>query len=132
MIIGIGIDIVEVNRIATAVKRKGFLQKVFTDTEREYCQSRGRNSAASYAARFAGKEAVAKAFGTGFYPGEAKEIEIVNNKEGCPGVILHGGFLELSEKMGVAKIYISLTHSKEYAAAQAILWGSVTADESSN
>ncbi|MDR1701657.1 MAG: 4'-phosphopantetheinyl transferase superfamily protein, partial [Sporomusaceae bacterium] len=60
MIIGIGIDIAEINRIAAAVKRESFVQKVFTDQEREYCQNQRRHAAASYAARFAAKEAVAK------------------------------------------------------------------------
>jgi holo-[acyl-carrier protein] synthase len=122
MIIGIGIDVIEISRIAAAIQKEGFLKKVYTEQERKYCQNRGRHAVASYAARFAAKEAVSKAFGTGFYPGEAKDIEIVNAANGCPEVILAGDFLQLAKKAGVAKIHISLTHTKEYAAANAVLW----------
>jgi len=131
MIIGIGIDVIEVSRIASAIKRESFLHRVFTEQEIAYCQNRGRGAAASYAARFAGKEAVAKALGTGFSAGGIKEIEIVNNSEGLPQVVLYGGFLRLAKEKGVAEIYVSLTHTKEYAAAVAILWGEKKKNESS-
>ena len=69
MIIGLGTDIIEIERVRKAVAKKNFRENVFTEREREYCESRGKNSAASYAARFAAKEAFFKALGTGIFTG---------------------------------------------------------------
>ena len=123
MIIGIGIDIIEISRIKNAIIRQSFVHRVFTVHEQQYCESKGVQKAASYAARFAGKEAVMKAFGTGFAGGTLQDIEILLNDKGCPHVQLNGQFAILSKQMGVTAIHISLTHAREYAAAQAILWG---------
>ena len=123
MIIGTGIDIIEISRIKEAIKRQAFVHRVFTAEEQQYCESKGVQKASSYAARFAGKEAVMKAFGTGLAGGSLQDIEILLNDKGCPYVKLSGKFAELAEELGGTSIHISLTHAREYAAAQAILWG---------
>jgi holo-[acyl-carrier protein] synthase len=123
MILGTGIDIIEIERIYKAIHRKVFLEKIFTVEERIYCEKKGVQKAASYAARFAGKEAVMKAFGTGMAGGTFGDIEILPDDRGAPKVFLSGQFAKLAEKVKVADVFISLTHSREYAAAQVILWG---------
>ena len=118
-----GIDLVETVRIARAIERQGeaFLKRVFTDGERAYCDSRA-NSAGSYAARWAAKEAVAKALGTGI-GGDAlwTEIEVVREVSGQPLIKLHGTAAALAARMGVTEVRISLTHTEHYAAAFAVL-----------
>lgn len=131
MILGTGIDIVEIDRIEAAISRERFIQRVFTAAEQTYCNGRGRQRASSYAARFAGKEAVLKAFGTGLVGGELLNIEIMPNSEGCPQVFLTGYFADYAAGLGVTNIYISLTHARQYAAANVILWGGKV-NESSN
>jgi holo-[acyl-carrier protein] synthase len=123
VIIGTGIDIIEIDRIKAAIIRQSFVERVFTLSERQYCESRGLQKASSYAARFAGKEAIMKAFGTGLAGGSLQDIEIFLNDKGCPHVNLSGQFAALARELGVNTIHISLTHAREYAAAQAILWG---------
>jgi holo-[acyl-carrier protein] synthase len=122
MILGIGIDVIEIKRIKAAVLRQAFKRRVFTEKEQAYCDSRGAQQASSYAARFAGKEAVMKAFGTGIAGGSWLDIEILPNDKGQPQVQLYGAFLELAKNQQISEIYISLTHAQEYAAAQALLW----------
>lgn len=123
MIIGVGIDIIEISRIEQAVSRPAFVDRVFTKLEQAYCSNRGVQKASSYAARFAGKEAVLKAFGTGLSGGTLQDIEIINDDRGCPRVTLTGFYANLAKSMGVTQVHLSLTHAREYAAAQAILWG---------
>lgn len=126
MIIGTGIDIIEISRIRQAIERSAFIKRVFTQLEQDYCNSRGVQRVSSYAARFAGKEAVLKAFGTGLSGGSLQDIEILNDCRGCPKVALRGFYADLAMKMNVKQIHISLTHAREYAAAQATLWGGET------
>ena len=123
MIIGIGIDIVEISRIATAIKRTAFIARVFTPAEQAYCESRGVQRAASYAARFAAKEAVLKALGTGLRGGTWQEMEITNDNLGRPLVQMTGYYQSLAGELGVQEIYLSVTHARDYAAAQVVLWG---------
>lgn len=123
MIIGVGIDVVEISRIKKAIIHNGFLQRVFTQMEREYCEARGMQKAASYAARFSGKEAVMKAFGTGLSKGSWQDIEITVNEFGQPQVRLSGYFAELANTKQNARMHISLSHAREYAVAQAVLEG---------
>ncbi|MEG6586819.1 holo-ACP synthase [Dendrosporobacter sp. 1207_IL3150] len=123
MIIGTGIDIIEIDRIEKAIQRDKFVKRVFTVKEQEYCNSRGIQRAASYAARFAGKEAILKAFGTGLVGGELLDIEILPNDKGCPKVSLTGFFSEYAALLEVSDIHITLTHARLYAAANVILWG---------
>ena len=121
MLVGIGTDIVEVARMAKAVESQHFQQRVFTAREVEYCQSRGKQAAQSFAARFAAKEAVLKAFGTGLRGGSLLEIEVVNDELGCPQVNLQGFWAAMAKEKNVSKVWLSLTHTKEYAAAQCVM-----------
>lgn len=123
MIIGVGIDIVEIDRIAAAIARDTFVRRIFTPGEQVYCEGRGRQRAASYGARFAGKEALLKALGTGLSGGRWQDIEILPDTKGRPQVRLTGSFAQIAAAQGVERIYITLTHARQYAAAQVILWG---------
>jgi holo-[acyl-carrier protein] synthase len=116
-------DIVEIDRIQRALTSPKFIERVFTLAEQEYCQSRGKQSAASYAARFAGKEAVLKAFGTGLSGGSLQDIEVLCDQKGCPKVTLYGYYACLATEYGIRTIQISLTHARTYAAATAIFEG---------
>ncbi|MBC8125904.1 MAG: holo-ACP synthase [Gloeobacteraceae cyanobacterium ES-bin-144] len=124
-VFGIGIDVVEVDRIEVAIQRHGdvFLKKIFTPAEREYCESK-KNSAMHYAARFAAKEAVSKALGTGI-GGNAglHDMEVVHDAMGAPKMQLSGAAERFAKEHGISDIQISLTHSRAYAAANAIAVG---------
>lgn len=118
---GIGIDVVEVERIGSSIDEFGekFLNRIFTKSEQGYCESQKR-SVIHYAARFAAKEAIAKAFGTGI----GKEVswldmEIIRQESGEPVVKLYGGGKAFGDKIKVTDIKISLTHAEHYAAANA-------------
>jgi holo-[acyl-carrier protein] synthase len=123
MIIGTGVDIVEVSRIKNAAVRwkENFLKRIFTDKELNYSKER-TTSYQHLAARFAAKEAVLKALGNGWTNRvEWKDIEIWNEKSGKPNVRLSGEVERLSKKMGVGDIIISMSHTRTYAVANAIL-----------
>ncbi|WP_346354866.1 holo-ACP synthase [Azotosporobacter soli] len=123
MILGIGTDVIEIDRIKKAIQNPAFLERVFSPNERTYCNGRGKQAFASYAARFAGKEAVMKALGTGLSGGKLVEIEIMPDAKGKPVVSLTGAFDKIANEIGVQKIYLSLSHCREYATAQAVVWG---------
>ncbi len=123
MVLGVGTDIIEIERMKKAMGREAFLARVFTQEERTYCDGRGAGRAASYAARWAGKEAVLKAFGTGLRQGTLLNVEIVPDVLGAPEVHLSGFFAALAEERGVWRIHLSLSHAREYAVAQCILEG---------
>ena len=123
MIVGVGIDIIEIDRVAAAVERDSFVRRVFADEEQAYCDSRGVHRAASYAARFAAKEATVKALGTGFSGGSWREVYVVLDEKGKPHVRLRGYYADLARSLGVSAIHVSLTHARDYAAAQVIMWG---------
>jgi holo-[acyl-carrier protein] synthase len=118
---GIGIDVVEVERIASSIERHGepFLAKLFTAAERAYCESR-KNPAMHYAARFAAKEAVAKALGTGIGDVGWREIEIITGPRRQPALRLHGHARRLAESLGLRAWTISLSHTHEHAVAVAV------------
>ncbi len=117
MIIGLGTDIVEISRIKKAIERTStFLEKVYTKKEIEYI-SKKKNPYPSYAGRFAAKEAISKAFGTGVRKFGLLDIEILNDDLGKPLVYLSD---ELIKKYN-GKLNLSISHSKEYATATAIL-----------
>ena len=123
MIIGSGIDLVEVKRIGHSVERFGerFLNRVFTPSEQAYCQ-RKRQSAESFAARFAAKEAGAKALGTGISQGvNWLEIEVTREPSGRPGLQFHGRAAQIAEGLGVVRAALSLTHTNELAMASVVL-----------
>lgn len=121
MIVGVGCDIIEIERIARAIKRESFIRRVFTAEEAAYCQRRGQKAAASFAARFAAKEAVLKALGTGLREGSLQEIAVDNDVLGKPLVQLSGHFAMLAKQLGVKNIQISLSHSRELATAYVIM-----------
>lgn len=119
---GIGIDVVEVGRIAAAIERHGevLLARLFTAAERAYCDSK-KTPALHYAARFAAKEAVAKAFGTGIGShANWLDLEIIHDDAGAPRLVLHGLAAAYATTHAITEIQISLTHAKAYAAANAI------------
>jgi holo-[acyl-carrier protein] synthase len=123
MIFGIGIDVVENARVADAIQRHGdrFIQKIYQASEAEYCRTM-KNPAPHFAARFAAKEAVSKAFGTGFAGQFSwKDIEVRRKATGEPFVVLHDGAAELAKRLGIASVLISLSHSRDYAVANAIV-----------
>lgn len=125
MIKGIGTDVTEVARIAEAIENPKFLARVFTQVEQDYCESRGSQKAQSYAARFCAKEAVMKAFGTGLRGGKLVEIEVRNDALGAPYVILSGYFAKLAHKKHIQLVWVSLSHTKNYATAQCVMEGSL-------
>ncbi len=121
-IYGIGIDVVEIERIAAAIERHGeaFLGKLFTPSERLYCGSQ-KKFALHYAARFAAKEAVSKALGTGIGQHAGwLDLEIAREPSGAPKLVLKGAAAQFAESKGITEVQISLTHAREYAAANAI------------
>ena len=123
MIVGTGIDIAEVPRIAASIERFGnrFLQRIFTEGEIRYCESKA-NRVERYAARFAAKEAAMKAIGTGWSHGVAwRDIEVCREPGGRPTLTFHGKAAEFAAKLGVSHVALSLTHTAEHAIAQVIL-----------
>ena len=123
MIIGTGVDIAEVPRIKESIERHGqrFLQRVFTEGEIRYCESKARRYE-SYAARFAAKEAGMKALGTGWSRGVRWcDIEVVRPKGQRPTIQFHGEAAAIATKLGAKNIALSLTHTAEQALAHVIL-----------
>ncbi len=118
----VGLDVIEIERIRRALDRyPAFRERCFTDAERAYCESR-KNPAQSFAGRFAGKEAVGKAIGLGVARLFAwREIEIVGRPK--PSVTLHGRAAERARSVGARQIDLSMTHSRELAAAVAVVVG---------
>lgn len=123
MIKGIGIDIVEVTRIEKAISRRGgFTERIFTESERDYCLSR-RRPHLHFAARFAAKEAAVKALGTGMRGVKWTDFEVRRDKWGRPYLRLSGSAAELAKERGICDIFISLSLSRESAIASAIAVG---------
>jgi holo-[acyl-carrier protein] synthase len=123
MLIGTGLDLIEVERIAHSIERFGerFLRRVYTDQEIAYC-SRKRVSAESYAARFAAKEAGAKALGTGISRGVTwSEFQVARNRGERPVLELRGRAALLAKELGVRAISLSLTHTGSLAMATVVM-----------
>lgn len=122
MILGIGTDLVAVARIARVLERNPrFVEKVFSGREQEYCNKKA-NPAQSYAARFAAKEAVMKALGTGWDKGISfVQIEVIPQISGKPEIELSGAAKAYAESLGIRQIHLSLSHESEYAAANVVL-----------
>ncbi|MDR2346321.1 MAG: holo-ACP synthase [Planctomycetaceae bacterium] len=124
-IIGIGTDIIECDRISRMLQRhlNSFVRMVFTDTENKYC-SEHKNSNQHYAGRWAAKEAVMKALGTGWITGLTwTDIEIINQIGGKPIIKLHNGATQIADSLGIDEIQISITHCESHAVAFAIAVG---------
>jgi len=111
----VGVDIVEIKRIEAVLRRHGqrFLQRVYTPAEQAYCRGR----VPELAARFAAKEAVSKALGTGMRGIAWQEMEILGDKRGKPLVYLHGRAKARAEELGLSEFAVSLSHSQDYAVA---------------
>jgi len=124
-VLGTGIDIVEIGRLEQVMARRGhrFADRVFTEAERAYCESRPR-PAMHYAGRFAVKEAVLKAIRTGWVKGiRWTDIEVTLGPSGAPSVHLTGGALARATKIGVTSFHISISHTETNAVACAIAEG---------
>ena len=123
MIVGTGIDLAEVPRLAAAIDRFGdrFLRRIFTPDEIRYCESKA-NRVERYAARFAAKEAGLKAIGTGWRRGVSwTDVEVRREPGGRPTLVFHGKAADFAAKLGVKRVSLSLTHTREHAMAQVIL-----------
>jgi len=125
LIVGLGLDIAEVDRIEAAIVRHGapFLERLFTPKEVSYCEKH-KNKFERYAARFAAKEAAMKALGTGWSRGVRwRDIEIVREPSGKPTLRLEGVARQIADRLGVKNISISITHSGNLALAQVVFEG---------
>jgi len=125
MILGTGIDIIEVARIAASYERFGerFVNRILLPDETAYCLTH-KNPAPFLAARFAAKEAVSKAFGTGIGAQLGwRDMEIRRKESGEPFVVLHGNGKKLFETRGAKRLHISISHTEQYAAVVAVLEG---------
>lgn len=118
---GIGVDIVEISRMKSILeKTPAFARRVFTDEERAYCDASSR-PAAHYASRFASREAVLKALGTGFCQGVGrKDVSVTRDKLGKPKALLSGRALEIAQELGVVEVALSITLTGDLAVANAI------------
>lgn len=125
LIVGCGIDLVKIERIEKIIKRWGdnFTSRIFTISERGYCEKKKDNKYQSYAGKFAAKEALLKALGLGLRGVNWKEIEITNNELGQPIIDTSGKLKNIVLTKGVSKYFITISHTKEYAIAEVILEG---------
>ena len=116
--IAVGVDIIEIDRIeqATITLREAFLKRVYTQAELELSD----NQPPSLAVRFAAKEAVMKALGTGARGGGWRDIEILDNDRGAPFIQLHGKARDKAKEIGLSQFSVSLSHSKQYAVAMVV------------
>ena len=124
-IIALGLDLAEVPRIRSMMERHGerFKERTFSAGERAYCD-RNADPAMHYAARFAAKEAVAKALGTGFAEGVGwQDIEVLRSESGQPSIALHNGAAARAAALGITQVLVTLTHTKEIAAASVVAVG---------
>jgi holo-[acyl-carrier protein] synthase len=126
MIVGMGTDLAEIERVQRSIERFGerFLNRIYSAGEIAYCM-RKKNSAESFAARFAAKEAGAKALGTGISHGVSwPEFEVTRAPSGKPSLVLHGRAAELAKRLGVTRVSLSLTHTRGLAMAVVVMEGS--------
>ncbi len=125
MIIGIGVDIVELERFRKTIERQKdrFIRRVFTSVEQDFCNSY-RNPVPCFAARFAAKEAVFKALGTGWAKGVTwLDVEVQRKRQGAPAIVLYGEAQKICTALGAHTVHLSLTHSDKSAVATVILEG---------
>ncbi|HEX3724596.1 MAG TPA: holo-ACP synthase [Pirellulales bacterium] len=124
-IIGIGTDIIECLRIAQMIERHGelFINRVYTQHEIQYCQSR-KLATQHFAGRWAAKEAILKALGTGWRKGISwRDVEVRNEPGGRPTVALRGGARDVVEELGITEMLISISHCRSHATAYALAQG---------
>lgn len=125
MVIGIGIDIAEVDRVRDAIARHGerFLSRIYTEAERRYCESKP-NKFERFAGRFAAKEAAMKAIGTGWHRGVAwRDFEVTRAASGQPIIRFDGEAAKIAESLGVKKALVTISHTEQQAIAQVLLEG---------
>lgn len=123
MIISIGVDIVEVYRIRETIERTPrFVERVYTKDEQRYCNEKGAAAAASYAGRFAAKEAFLKALKTG-WRGKITwhDVEVESDADGAPSLTVRGEARKILGTLGVEFVHLSISHTAEHAVAQVIL-----------
>jgi holo-[acyl-carrier protein] synthase len=123
MIIGTGVDVVEIARIRSVLERlkDRFIHRVFTSAEQQFCNQH-RDPVPHYAVRFAAKEALFKAIGTGWAKGVTwLDVEVVRERQEAPVLKLHGEAQRLGELMGARQLHVSLSHSDQWAVAMVIL-----------
>jgi holo-[acyl-carrier protein] synthase len=119
-VIGIGVDLCEVDRMRTALDRTPTLrERLFTEAEQAYCGAR-RDPMERYAARFAAKEAVLKAMGLGLGACKWREIEVAKAPSGAPSVVLHGAAQALADERGISRWLLTMTHTSALAEAIAV------------
>lgn len=122
--VGTGVDIVEVARVRAACERTpGLLPRLFTAAELAYAGASARHRWARLAARFAAKEALLKALGTGLRQVKWVEAEVVRDEAGRPGLALTGALADLARRRGVTAIHLSLSHTEHYAVANVLALG---------
>src|SRR5437879_13822182 len=123
MIVGVGVDIIEISRIKAALERNGerFIARIFTASEQVYCEAR-RLREMHYAGRFAAKEAAFKALGTG-WAGQIRwtDVEVESRESGPPRLKFYGAAFERFQALGTTIAHLSISHSRDYAAATALL-----------
>ncbi|WP_310605429.1 holo-ACP synthase [Anaerosporobacter sp.] len=119
MIIGIGTDLIEIERVEKACEKEHFLKRCFTESEIALIRKDKRKASDNFAV----KEAVAKAFGTGIRGFALTDIEVLRDELGCPYVTLYGAALELANKRGIGKIHVSITNTKIYSNAFVVAEG---------
>jgi holo-[acyl-carrier protein] synthase len=130
-ILGIGTDITECLRIAQMIERHGelFIERVYTANEIQYCSNR-KQATQHYAGRWAAKEAVLKAIGTGWRRGISwRDVEVRNLHGGRPIIVMHGGVRDVAEEMGVGQMLISISHCRSHATAYAIAVDEAASDD---
>ena len=133
-ILGIGTDVVEVLRIAQMIERHGelFIQRVYTPFEIDYCNAR-KAATQHFAGRWAAKEAILKALGTGWARGISwTDMEVRNDEAGRPSVRLGGGAREVCEKLGIGDVLVTISHCRTHATAFAIAVGNDPEAEASS
>ena len=123
MIVGLGVDVIELDRVRDVFERHGdrFTGRILTPGEREYC-ARRRDQVPSLAARFAAKEAALKGLGTGLTGGiRWQDVEVVRGRSGPPTIALHGRASAAASEKGVSRVHLSLTHGRSVAVAVVVL-----------
>lgn len=125
MILGIGCDIIELRRVARLLEEKRKIDLIFTHEEQRYCESRGVTRLASFAGRFAAKEAVSKALGCGIGTVSWLDIEVVKEPDKAPYVRFYGEAARLIADRKHSRMHISLSHGEDYAAANAVWEGGI-------
>jgi holo-[acyl-carrier protein] synthase len=124
VVVGLGIDVCDIDRMRRALERstgERFIARVFTAAERTYCDRRHRGRIASYAARFAAKEAALKALGTGWSDGITwQDVEVVRPEEGPPILLLHGRAATIARKRGITRWLVAMSHSDLSAVASVV------------